>query len=74
MCVCERRGLPAKQASFLFLGLKCYWRQLLRVVLDVLEQREGLPVEQQQELGQVGAPQGQAGLQHEHLGTTQDVH
>lgn len=40
---------------------------VLRFVLDVLEQREGLPVEQQQELGQVGAPQGQAGLQQEHL-------
>lgn len=44
-----------------------------RVVLDVLEQRERLPVEQQQELGQVGAPQGQAGLQHEHLNATQEV-
>lgn len=47
--------------------------QYSRVVLDVLEQRERLPVEQQQELGQVGAPQGQAGLQHEHLNATQEV-
>lgn len=30
-------------------------------------------MEQQQELGQIGAPQGQAWLQHEHLGKTQDV-
>lgn len=44
--------------------------EVLRVVFDVLEQRQGLSVEQQQELGQVGAPQGQAGFQHEHLGTT----
>lgn len=41
---------------------------VLRVVFDVLEQGEGLPVEQQQELGQEGAPKGGAGLQHEHLG------
>lgn len=40
---------------------------LLRLVLDVLEQRERLAVQQQQELGQVGAPEGQAGLQQEHL-------
>lgn len=46
---------------------------VLRVIFDVLEQRQGLSVEQQQELGQVGAPQGQAGFQHEHLGTTRDV-
>lgn len=47
--------------------------RVLRVVFDVLEQREGLPVEQQQELGQEGAPKGRAGLQHEHLGATWDV-
>lgn len=35
---------------------------VLRVIFDVLEQRQGLSVEQQQELGQVGAPQGQAGF------------
>lgn len=40
---------------------------LLRLVLDVLEQRERLAVQQQQELSQVGAPEGQAGLQQEHL-------
>lgn len=45
----------------------------LRVIFDVLEQCEGLSVQQQQELGQIGAPQGQARFQHEHLGTTQDV-
>lgn len=45
----------------------------LRVIFDVLEQCEGLSVQQQQELGQIGAPQGQAGFQHEHLGTTRDV-
>lgn len=64
----------AEQAGFLFIWDETsHWRRLLRLVLDVLEQREGLPVEQQQELGQVGAPQGQSGLQHEHLGTTQDL-
>lgn len=46
---------------------------VLRVIFDVLEQCEGLSVEQQQELGQEGAPKGQAGLQHEHLGATWDV-
>lgn len=47
--------------------------RVLRVIFDVLEQRQGLSVQQQQELGQVGAPQGQAGFQHEHLGTTRGV-
>ena len=45
------------------------WRgRYSRLVLDVFEQSERLPVEQEQELGQVCAPQGEAGLQHEHLG------
>lgn len=47
--------------------------RLLRVILDVLEQCEGLPVEQQHELGQVGASQGQAWFQHKHLDTRQVV-
>lgn len=58
---------------FLLSRPKAHPAEILRVVFDVLEQREGLSVEQQQELGQVGAPQGQAWFQHEHLDTTRDV-
>ena len=40
-----------------------------RLILDVLQQGQRLPVDQQQELADVGAAQRQIGLQHEHLGS-----
>lgn len=57
----------------LVIQIKSGQSRLLRVILNVLEQCEGLPVEQQHELGQVGASQGQAWLQHKHLDTRQGV-
>lgn len=60
-------------STIIFIQIKSGHSRLLRVILNVLEQCEGLPVEQQHELGQVGASQGQAWLQHKHLDTRQGV-